>query len=138
MAKYRVGNKYSEGTDNLVKAGVIGAAVGLVCAVIFSLIAAAVISNADFGHRAILPVSMVILALSSFVAGIVAGAIHHRRALIVGAFVAAILTSLVLLGGFFLPDESIGASPVLKVAVTAVPALVGAVISVNIPRKDKF
>ncbi len=138
MANYKRAKKYSNGTDGLIKASLIGAAIGLVCVIVFSLAAAAVISKADFPHRVIMPVSMVILALSSLIAGITAGAIYHRRALIVGAVVAAVVLTVVLIGSFFLPDENLGASPILKAAVTVLPAIIGAVISVNLPRKDKF
>ncbi len=119
----------------LFKNSVIGAAVGLVCCILFSLIAAFVIAHSDLPHRSIMPIAMVIIGLSSFIGGIVSGKLHHRQGLALGALVGAIIFVILVISGFFVPDENIGATLPLKAVLSLLPAVVGAVLGVNMRRK---
>ncbi len=130
----RVRNELSPSMQMLRDSG-IGALVGLVLCIIFSLIAALVVSVGDLPHRVVTPISMAIIGLSSFVGSLIAGKIHKRQGLLVGVLTGAIMLAVVLAAGFFVPDESAGATMLLKALATFVPSLVGAVIGVNLRRK---
>lgn len=120
---------------SLLKNAFIGAVIGLVCSVIFSLVAALIISNGGLPQRSIMPISVGIIAVSMLIGSIVAGRIHYKNALVVGLVTAVISLAVFLLAGFFVPDENIGVSLVIKAIATLVPCLVGAVIGANIPKK---
>ena len=130
----RVKNEMSPSMQ-LVRDGGIGALVGLVLCIVFSLIAAFVMSVGDLPHRSVMPISMAIIGLSSFIGALVSGKIHKRQGLIIGALTGAIMLAVILAAGFFVPDESVGATMLLKALATLVPSLVGSVIGVNLRRK---
>lgn len=130
----RVRNELSPGMQMLSDSG-IGALVGLVLCIIFSLVAALVVSVGDLPHRVVTPISMAIIGFSSFIGSLIAGKIHKRQGLLVGAVVAVLMLAVILAAGFFVPDESLSIAMLLKVVVTLVPSLVGSVIGVNLRRK---
>ena len=130
----RVKNEMSPSMQ-LMRDGGIGALVGLILCIVFSLIAAFVMSVGDLPHRSVMPISMAIIGLSSFIGSLVSGKIHKRQGLIVGALTGAVMLAVILLAGFFVPDESAGATMLLKALATLVPSLVGSVIGVNLRRK---
>ena len=113
----------------------IGAAVGLVLCIVFSLVAAIVVSSADLPHRSVRPISMAIIGISSFIGALISGKIHKRQGLLVGALTGAIMLAVVLAAGFLVPDESTATAMLFKALVTLFPALVGSVIGVNLRRK---
>ena len=113
----------------------IGAAVGLVLCIVFSLLAALVISAADLPHRSIMPIAIAIIGLSALIGSLISGKIHKRQGLLTGAVTGIMMLAVVLIAGFFVPDESIGATMILKALVTLLPSLVGSVIGVNLRRK---
>lgn len=130
----RVRNELSPGMQ-MLKNGGIGALIGLILCIVFSLIAAFVVSIGDLPHRSVMPISMAIIGISAFIGSLIAGKIHKRQGLLIGLIVGAIMLLVVLAAGFFVPDESIGADMLLKALVTLVPSLVGSVIGVNLRRK---
>ena len=119
----------------LLRCSAIGAAVGCLCCVLLSLLAALVLTLGDLPHGAILPGSMSIIGLSFLIGGLVAGRILHRRGLLLGACTGAIGLLLLLSAAFFVPDEQIGATLPLKALLTVLPAIIGAVIGVNLRKK---
>lgn len=136
MAKLNAAKNGLGPTARLLRACAIGAAVGLVCAIILSLVAAVAVDKFDLPQRSILPVSMAVLGVSSFIGGFLSGILNRRRALIVGALTAIFAFAIVFIASFFVPDESIGANILYKALVILIPALVGSIISVNLPRRD--
>lgn len=136
MAMQTTARKHPSLWVKLLRACAIGAAVGLICSILFSLVAALVIDKSDLPHRSIVPISVAILAVSSFVAGFVAGVINHRQALVVGAVTACFVFAVVFLASFFVPDKEIGANIFVKLAAVFLPSIVASVISVNLPRRD--
>ncbi|MEE1280482.1 MAG: TIGR04086 family membrane protein [Oscillospiraceae bacterium] len=122
-------------TAALLKNSAIGAAVGLVCCILFSFIAAFVIAQSDLPHRSIMPIAMAIIGLSSFIGGIVAGKLHHRQGLVLGVLVGAITFAVIFISGLFVPDENIGTTLPLKAALSLLPSVVGTVLGVNMRRK---
>lgn len=130
----RVKNELSP-TMQMLKNSGIGALVGLVLCIVFSLIAAFIVSSADLPHRSVMPISMAIIGLSSFIGSLVAGKIHKRQGLVVGAVVGVLMLLVILAAGFFVPDESVGATMLFKALATLLPALIGSVIGVNLRRK---
>lgn len=136
MARQTKAKNYQSLTAKLLKACAIGAAAGLICSVLFSLAAAVIIDKSDIPHRSIIPISVAILALASFVAGFMAGLLNRRRALVVGAVTACLIFAVVFLSSFFVPDKDAGANIFVKIAAIIIPATIGSVISVNLPRRD--
>ena len=130
----RVRNELSPSVQMLRDCG-IGALLGLILCVVFSLIAALVVSMGDLPHRIIMPLSMAIIALSAFIGSIVAGKIHKRQGLLVGVITSVMMLAVILIAGFFVPDESFGINMILKIIATIFPSLVGSVIGVNMRRK---
>ena len=130
----RVKNEMSPSMQLMRDSG-IGALVGLILCIVFSLIAAFVVSVGDLPHRSVMPISMAIIGLSSFIGSLVSGKIHKRQGLIIGALTGAVMLAVILAAGFFVPDESAGATMLLKALATLVPSLVGSVIGVNLRRK---
>ena len=136
MAMQTTARKHHGFRVKLLRACAIGAAIGLICSILFSLAAALVIDKSDLPHRSILPISVAILALSSLIAGFIAGLINHRQALVVGAVTACLVFAVVFLAGFFVPDKEIGANIFVKLAAVLLPSVIGSVISVNLPKRD--
>ena len=130
----RVRNELSPSVQMLRDCG-IGAVVGLVLCIVFSLIAALVVSSADLPHRIVMPISMAIIGLSAFIGSIISGKIHKRQGLIVGVIVGILMLLVILAAGFFVPDDSLGATMILKAIATLLPTLIGSVIGVNLRRK---
>lgn len=130
----RVKNELSPMME-LLRDGAIGALIGIVLCIVFSLIAALVVSSADLPHRSVMPISMGIIGLSSLIGSLVSGKIHKRQGLVLGALVGGLMLLVVLAAGFFVPDESDGAAMIYKALATFFPALVGSVIGVNLRRK---
>lgn len=130
----RVRNELSPLAE-LLRDCAIGAAVGLVLCIVFSLIAAIVVSVGDLPHRSVMPISMAIIGLSSFIGGLVSGKLHKRQGLLVGAIAGAGMLAVILTAGLFVPDESLGATLIIKAVASLFPALVGSVIGVNLRRK---
>lgn len=122
-------------TAALLKNSAIGAAVGLVCCILFSLIAAFIIAQSDLPHRSIMPISMAIIGVSMLIGGFVAGKLHRRQGLVLGVIVGAMAFAVLLIAGFFIPDENIGATLPLKALLSVFPAVVAAVTGVNMRRK---
>ena len=122
-------------TAALLKNSAIGAAIGLVCCILFSLIAAFILSKSDLPHRSIMPIAMAIIGVSSFIGALISGRLHRRQGLVLGALVGAMLLLVILIAGIFVPDENIGATLLLKAVLGFVPAIVGAVLGVNIRGK---
>lgn len=120
---------------SLIKNAFIGAVTGLACTVIFSLLAALLISKGGLPQRSIMPISVGIIAVSMLIGSIIAGRIHYKNALVIGFITGIIALSILAVSGFFVPDESVGASIPVKAVATLVPSLVGAVIGANIPKK---
>ena len=130
----RVRNEPSPSVQLLKDSG-IGALIGLILCIIFSLVAAFVVSSADLPHRSVMPISIAIIGISSFVGSIISGKIHKRQGLVIGALTGAIMLAVILVAGFFVPDESAASTMLLKALVTLAPSLVGSVIGVNLRRK---
>ena len=136
MARQTKAKNHQSHTAKLLRACAIGAAVGLICSVLFSLAAALVIDKSDLPHRSIVPISVAILAISSFVAGFVAGLLNRRQALVVGAVTSCLIFAVVFLAGFFVPDKDIGVNILVKLIAAFLPTIIASVISVNLPRRD--
>jgi len=136
MAKQTKARNHQSQTVRLLTACAIGAAIGLVCSILFSLAAAIIIDKSDLPHRSIMPISVAILALSSLIAGFASGLINRRRALVVGAVTSSIIFAVVFLASFFVPDKDAGANIFIKLAASFFPTIIGSIISVNLPRKD--
>ena len=130
----RVRNELSPSVQLLKDSG-IGALIGLILCIIFSLVAAFVVSSADLPHRSVMPISIGIIGISSFIGSIISGKIHKRQGLVIGALTGAIMLAVILAAGFFVPDESAASTMLLKALVTLAPSLVGSVIGVNLRRK---
>ena len=109
----------------------IGVGVGLVCAVIFSLLFALVLTVSDLPHRAIAPVSMAIIALSFFIGAFVSGKTFHKKGLLLGALIGIVSFALIFVVGLFVPQESMGITEALKALLCIVPSVIGAVLGVN-------
>ena len=136
MARKTLARNHQSQTTRLLTACAIGAAIGLVFSILFSLAAAIIIDKSDLPHRSIVPISVAILAFSSLIAGFAAGLFNRRRALVVGAVTAVIIFAVVFLASFFVPDEDAGANIFIKLAAAFFPTIIGSIISVNLPRKD--
>ncbi len=122
-------------TASLIKNSAIGSAVGLICCILFSFVAAFLVSVGDLGHRSVMPIAMAIIALSSFIGAVVSARLHRRQGLLLGALVAFITFAVLMLAGIFVPDEALGANLALKALLVLIPSIVGAVLGVNIRRK---
>lgn len=116
---------------NLAVHTAVGAGVGLVCAIVFSLLFALVLNFTDLPHRSIAPVSMIIIALSFFIGAFVAGKMLHKKGLLLGMLIGIFSFALIFVVGLFVPDESIGVTDALKAVLCIVPAIIGAVLGVN-------
>jgi len=119
----------------LLKYSMIGAAISIICLVIFSLIAAFVISKSDLPHRAITPISIAIIGLATFIGSIVAGRMLYKKGLALGIAVAVLTLAIMLIAGFFIPNENAPHLIPIKILVSVIPSLIGAVIGVNIRKK---
>lgn len=119
----------------LLKYTAVGVAVGLVCCIVFSLLAAVVLSVSDLPHRSIMPISMAIIGVSMLIGAFIAGRLLHRRGLLLGALVGVAAFAVIFLAGMFVPDENIGITLTIKAALCIIPSIVGAVIGVNVRAK---
>lgn len=115
----------------LIKYVLIGVGAALLLCIVFSLLSALALTLADLPQKAILPISMAIIGISAFIGSFVAGKMLHKKGLILGLLVGALLFVLVFIGGFFIPDESIGSTVIGKLLLCLIPSLLGAVLGVN-------
>ncbi len=119
----------------LLKYSMIGSAISIICLVIFSLIAAFVISKSDLPHRSITPISLAIIGISVFIGSLIAGKMLHKKGLALGIVVAVITLAIMLIAGFFIPNENALSLIPIKILVSVIPSLIGAVIGVNMRKK---
>lgn len=122
-------------TGELLKYSAIGSAIAIICCVIFSLVAAYIIAKMDLPHRSITPISLAVTAFSMFIGSLISGKLLHRKGLVLGVVTAVISLALMLVAGFFIPDENSLALLPIKILVTFIPSLIGAVIGVNLRKK---
>ena len=115
----------------LIKYVLIGVGAALLLCIVFSLLAAFALTLADLPHKSILPISMAIIGVSAFIGSFIAGKMLHKKGLMLGLLVGALLFVLVFIGGFFIPDESIGSTAIGKLLLCLIPSLLGAVLGVN-------
>lgn len=118
-------------TIELFKFAAIGALVGLVCCIIFSLLAAIILTTVDLPHRSIMPISMAIIGVSMLIGSFVSGRVFYKKGLFLGLIVGAISFLVLFIAGIFVPDEGIGISVLIKAVLCIVPSVVGAVAGVN-------
>lgn len=119
----------------LLKYSMIGSAISIICLVILSLIAALVISKSDLPHRSITPISIAIIGISVFIGSLIAGKMLHKKGLVLGVLSAVITLAIMLIAGFFIPNENVVSLILVKILVSVIPSLVGAVIGVNIRKR---
>lgn len=119
----------------LLKYSMIGSAISIICLVIFSLIAAFVISKSDLPHRLITPISIAIIGVSAFIGSLIAGRMLHKKGLVLGILTAVITFAIMLIAGFFIPNENAIPFILVKALVSVILSLVGAVIGVNIRKR---
>jgi putative membrane protein (TIGR04086 family) len=81
----------------LLKYSMIGSAISIICLVIFSLIAAFVISKSDLPHRLITPISIAIIGVSAFIGSLIAGRMLHKKGLVLGILTAVITFAIMLI-----------------------------------------
>lgn len=122
-------------TGELIKYSMIGALVSIICVIIFSLLAAFVISKASLPHRSITPISMAVIAVSTLIGSFVAGKLFHKKGLVLGVLTGVMSFFVMLIASFFTPGESEAINVVLKAVLSVIPSVIGAVIGVNMRRK---
>ncbi len=115
----------------LIKYVLVGVGAALVFCILFSLLAALALTLADLPQKAILPVSMAVIGISAFIGSFIAGKMLHKKGLVLGALIGAMLFALIFIGGFFIPDESLGSTVIGKLLLCLIPSLLGAVLGVN-------
>ena len=119
----------------LLKYSMIGSAISIICLVILSLIAAFVISKSDLPHRSIMPISIAIIGISVFIGSLIAGKMLHKKGLVLGVLSAVITLAIMLIAGFFIPNENVVSLILVKILVSVIPSLVGAIIGGNIRKR---
>ncbi len=80
-------------------------AAGIAVHIIFSLVAAAALSKTAAPENYIMPVSVVIPALSSALSGMLCAVFNKKSGLLCGAATGAILSLLLLTAGIFIPAK---------------------------------
>ena len=130
MRKRETTLQLSPGAE-LVKYLLVGVGAALILCIVFSLAAALALTLADLPQKAILPISMAIIGISAFIGSFIAGKMLHKKGLVLGILVGALLFALIFIGGLFIPDESLGSTVIGKLLLCIIPSLLGAVLGVN-------
>lgn len=83
-------------------------------------------------------VVLVFIGIGSLFGGYIAGRIYKKNGLIIGAVTGVISFLILFLSGISNISEGVGIMTMLKLVVTIIPSMLGAILGVNKKEKVKF
>lgn len=83
-------------------------------------------------------VVLVFIGIGSLLGGYIAGRIYKKNGLIIGAVTGVISFLILFLSGISNISEGVGIMTMLKLVVTIIPSMLGAILGVNKKEKVKF
>ncbi len=83
-------------------------------------------------------VVLVFIGIGSLLGGYIAGRIYKKNGLIIGAVTGVISFLILFLSGISNISEGVGIMTILKLVVTIIPSMLGAILGVNKKEKVKF
>lgn len=111
--------------------------IGTLCCVLALLLMAFILSARSVPQFAVQPMAAFALLVGGFSAGFSCAKLMRENGLMFGAACGIILTVIVQVAGFAIPDNTFGISAVIKIAVVLFSAMLGGVLGVNTRRRRK-
>ena len=119
----------------LLRAVIIGAAVGTGMCLLLLLIMAAIIAAQDIPKVAVVPMAVIAAAIGSFVGGFICARIARQKGLLLGLLCGALLYLMILLAGTIWFRDAHSAYVFIKLAILVGCGGVGGVVGVNLKKR---
>lgn len=134
-----VNNSINEINKKLFKGVFFGILTGsLIITILMMLSSIIILQTGSLPGDILSYVVLVFIGIGSLLGGYIAGRIYKKNGLIIGAVTGVISFLILFLSGISNISEGIGIMTMLKLVVTIIPSMLGAILGVNKKEKVKF